>query len=233
MSAAALPIPGVAYRLVIPEFDELGAAGQRLWLYLWQASRFGKAPVRITDREIAQACGRGIRWAQKALHQLLHFKPADSQPEDPETPLIDRFRQYGPRHIAGRVIQIIVPFTKPKDATNEKAKAKPAGTTAAKPQPTPKPTPAEPEPIQDPEQFRKDLADFRAHIAAIAEEDRRAALARPTGSTFAEVFLPPKKIKGLLDPEDIGLLEIKDQLGEPLTPAQRQKLDDARRNRSP
>jgi hypothetical protein len=238
-SATGLPTPGVAYRLVIPEFDELGAAGQRLWLYLWQATRFGKAPVRLTDCEIAQACGRGLRWAQKALHQLLHFKPADSKPEDPEIPLIDRFRQYGPRHIAGRVIQIIIPFKPPKHAANGKAndKTKPAGTTAPKPQPTANPTPAQPEPPDDPEQLRKAAAELRAMVAAAAEEDRQAKAqqkARPTGATFAEVFHPkPKPIKGLSDPLDLRMLEIKDQLGEPLTPDQRLALEQARRNRSP
>src|SRR5262249_30656503 len=103
--AAALPIPTprVRFAKVFPRFDELGAAGQRLWISLWEKTAFGTRPARLTDREIALACGRGIRWVQKALAQLLHLED-DGVP----TPVIDRFRQYGPRHLAGRVIQIIV-----------------------------------------------------------------------------------------------------------------------------
>ena len=233
-AAAAIPIPGVAYRLVIPEFDELGAAGQRLWLYLWEATRFGKATARITDREIARACGRGLRWVQKALSQLLNFRPADAGPDDPPIPLIDRFRQYGPRDVAGRVIQIVVRFTPPRAATKEKAR--PANREAPKPAMPPKATTATPEPPEDPEQLRRAAAELRATVAAAAEQDRREAQARRNGPTMAEaIALParPRKIKGLLEPDDIDLLELKEKLGEPLTPAQRHKLEEGRRSRSP
>ena len=236
-AASALPAPGVAYRLVIPEFDELGAAGQRLWLYLWEATRFGKTTARLTDSEIAKACGRGRRWVQKALAQLLNFRPADADPDDPPIPLIDRFREYGPREVAGRVIQILVRFTSPK--AKEKDKATPrtkAAPTPARPTQPPRPTPAAAEPPEDPEQLRRAAAELRAAVAAAAAQDRQQAQARRTGPTMAEaIALPTRthKIKGLLDPDDVGFLELKEKLGEPLTPSQRQKLEEARGNRSP
>ena len=233
-AAAALHIPGVAYRLVIPEFDELGAAGQRLWLYLWEATRFGKATARLTDREIAHACGRGRRWVQKALSQLLNFRPADADPDDPPIPLIDRFRQYGPREVAGRVIQVIVRFTPPRAAKKEKAR--PDNREAARPATPPQPPAVTPEPPEDPEQLRRAAAELRAAVAAAAEQDRREAQTRRNGPTMAEaIVLPTPKIKGI-DPDDIGFLEFKDKLGERLTPSERTRLDEARQargNRSP
>jgi hypothetical protein len=233
-AATALPDPGVAYRLVIPEFDELGAAGQRLWLYLWEATRFGKTTARLTDGEIAKACGRGRRWVQKALSQLLNFRPVDADPDEPPIPLIDRFREYGPREVAGRVIRIVVRFTSPKAKEKDKAtpRTKPAPTPARPPQPSP----AADEPPEDPEQLRRAAAELRAAVAAAAEQGRQQAQARRTGPTMAEAIARPArthKIKGLVDPDDVNFLELKEKLGEPLTPAQRQKLEEARGNRSP
>ena len=234
-AAAAIPCPnpGVRFAKAFPRFDELGAAGQRLWLYLWEKTAFGTRPVRLTDAEIAQACGRGIRWVQKALAQLLDLEQ-DGEP----TPAIDRFRQYGPRHIAGRVIQIIVDFARPAETpppttttTRPRPRPRPAATTRPDAPPpaiaaTP-PPPAEPRPT--PEQARQAAQFFRAEIARIkaqADDQRAQQTAgddRPTP--------PSKPIKGV-DPHDPRYLEVKERLGA-LTDAERARLDAARANRGP
>lgn len=233
-AAAALPFPtpGVRFAKAFPRFDELGAAGQRLWLYLWEKTAFGTQPVRLTDREIAQACGRGIRWVQKALAQLLNLEQ-----DDEPTPVIDRFRQYGPRHIAGRVIQIIVDFARPAEtpaATRTRTKPRaaapartpnPSPATPATPPPTPEPTPTPEEVRQAADRLRAEIARVKAQADALrAEERARQATAGPTP-------LPAKPIKGI-DYEDLKFLEVKEQVGA-LTEPERARLDAARGNRGP
>jgi hypothetical protein len=172
-SAIPFPIPGVLFAKVFPRFDELPAAGQRVWMYLWEKTGFGTRPVRITDRELAAACGRGIRWVQKGLAQLLNLME-DGVP----TPVIDRFRQYGPRHLAGRVIQIIVQFAAPAEPQPKaKAPTRPTAKAAATAGPpaatraTPPPPPDD-EPPPSPELAREAVARFRADLARmIAETD--------------------------------------------------------------
>jgi hypothetical protein len=227
-SATALPIPlpGVRFAKVFPRFDELGAAGQRLWMFLWEKTRFGTVPARVTDREMAQACGRGIRWVQKALRQLLEFEE-DGTP----TPVIDRFRQYGPRHLAGRVIQIIVDFAKPADKPPvTKAKA-----TARTPNPapaTPATPPPPPEPKLSPEEARQAAQRLRAEIArAKAEDDALRAKERARKATEGPLVLPTKPIKGV-DSDDLKYLEVKEQIGA-LTEPEKARLDATRGNRSP
>lgn len=229
-SAAALPIPipGVRFAKVFPRFDELGAAGQRLWMFLWDKTRFGTVPARVTDREIAQACGRGIRWVQKALRQLL-----DLQEDGVPTPVIDRSRQYGPRHLAGRVIQIIVDFAKPVDKPPQtkaraKATAKTSNPATAKTATPPPP----PEPKLSPEEAHQAAQWLRAEIArANAEDHALRAKERARKATEGPLLLPSKTIKGV-DSDDLKYLEVKEQLGA-LTEPERARLDAVRGNRSP
>ena len=149
---------------------------------------FGTRPVRITDSEIAQACGRGIRWVQKALAQLL-----DLEEDGVPTPVIDRFRQYGPRHIAGRVIQIILQFAGPAEPQpRAKATARPAAKAnatvgpPAAPGATPTPPPDD-QPPPSPEQAREAAAWLRAEMARLTaqtddrrpDEPARGAVPRP------------------------------------------------------
>jgi pyruvate/2-oxoglutarate dehydrogenase complex dihydrolipoamide acyltransferase (E2) component len=241
--SAALPIPthGVRFAKVFPRFDELGAAGQRLWIYLWEKTAFGTRPARLTDREIAEACGRGIRWVQKALAQLL-----DLEEDGVPTPAIDRFRQYGPRHLAGRVIQIIVDFAKPAEnpaATRAKPRPKPtAPARAPAPPPTPAapPTPAEPRPT--PEEARRAAVHLRGEIARIkAETDALRAAEQARQTTAGPPSLPSKPIKGVdshskpikgVDPHNLNYLEVKEKLGA-LTEPEKARLDAARANRGP
>jgi hypothetical protein len=230
ISAAALPIPtlGVRFAKVFPRFDQLGAAGQRLWIYLWEKTAFGTRPARLTDREIAHACGRGIRWVQKALAQLLDFED-DGLP----TPVIDRFRQYGPRHLAGRVIQILVDFAKPAEAPPVKraeAKAKAKTPNPAPPKPAAPPPPSEPKPT--PEQARQAADHLRAEIARIkAQDDALRAQERARRDTAVPPPLPSRPITGI-DSEDLKFLEVKEQVGA-LTEPERARLEAARANRGP
>jgi hypothetical protein len=225
-AAAALPIqiPGVRFAKVFTRFDELGAAGQRLWIFLWEKTAFGTRTARLTDREIALACGRGIRWVQKAIAQLLNFEE-DGTP----TPLIDRFRQYGPRHLAGRVIQILVDFAKPAD-TPTVAKAKPKTPNPAPPRPTTPPPPAEPK--LTPEEARQAADWLRAEIDRIkAQDDAPRPPERARQATADTPTLPTKPIKGV-NYDDLKYLEVKEKLGA-LTEPERARLDAARGNRGP
>lgn len=155
---------GVRFAKVTTDFDELPQAAQRLWIHLWDITRFGEKPVHDTDREIAAACGRGMRWVQKALSQLLGLA-TDGEP----TPMIDKEKKYGPRDVAGRWIRIAVPFLKPR------AKGKVAPPLAA-PQadgPSAAPIPAPPEeppgePMPEGVSFKEYLAQARAAAAASA-----------------------------------------------------------------
>jgi hypothetical protein len=229
-SATALPfpIPGVRFAKVFPRFDELGAAGQRLWMFLWDKTRFGTVPARVTDREMAQACGREIRWVQKALAQLLNLEE-DGVP----TPVIDRFRQYGPRHLAGRVIQIIVDFAKPADKpTQTKARAKATARTSNPAPAQPATPPPPPEPTLTPEEARQAAQRLRAEIArAKAEDDALRAQQRARKATEGPLSLPSKTIKGVAS-DDLKYLEVKEQIGA-LTEPEKARLDAARGNRSP
>jgi hypothetical protein len=230
--AATLPIltPGVRFAKVFPRFDELGAAGQRLWQFLWDKTRFGTVTARVTDREMAQACGRGIRWVQKALRQLLDFEE-DGTP----TPVIDRFRQYGPRHLAGRVIQIIVDFARPAE-TPAVTKPRPKAPATAKPPTPPPPTPAMPpppaEPTPTPEEARRAADRLRADIARIkAEADALRAQEQARLAPAPTQALPSRPIKGI-DKDDLNYLEVKEKVGA-LTKPEKARLDAARGNRSP
>ena len=165
-STIPFPTPGVRFAKVFPRFDEQPAAAQRLWIFLWEKTRFGTVPARLTDREIAQACGRGIRWVQKALAQLVNLEE-DGVP----MPVVDRFRQYGPRDLAGRVIQIIVRFAGPaepqpsaKATTRPAARAAANAGTPAATRATPTPTPDD-QPPPSPEQAREAAARLRAEMA--------------------------------------------------------------------
>ena len=165
-STIPFPTPGVRFAKVFPRFDELPAAAQRLWIFLWEKTGFGTRPVRITDPEIADACGRGIRWVQKALAQLVNLEE-DGVP----MPVVDRFRQYGPRDLAGRVIQIIVRFAGPaepqpsaKATTRPAARAAANAGTPAATRATPTPTPDD-QPPPSPEQAREAAARLRAEMA--------------------------------------------------------------------
>jgi hypothetical protein len=199
-SAIPIPTPGVRFAKVFPRFDELPAAGQRLWIFLWEKTGFGTRPVRITDPEIAVACGRGIRWVQKALAQLLNLVE-DGVP----TPVIDRFRQYGPRDLAGRVIQIIVRFAGPaepqpgaKATTRPTARAADTAGTPVATRATP-PTPPDDEPPPSPELAREAVATLRAEMARLNDAARPEELAPGAASRRHEPRATPPALPAILD----------------------------------
>jgi hypothetical protein len=201
-SAIPITIPGLPFAKVFSRFDELGAAGQRVWIFLWEKTGFGTRPVRITDREIAEACDRGIRWVQKGLAQLLNFVE-DGVP----TPVIDRFRQYGPRELAGRVIQIIVRFAGPAEPQpSAKATTRPAaraaataGTTAAT---RVMPPPPNDEPPPSPEQAREAVATLRAEMARTMAQTDDARPEEPAPGAASQRRQPratPPALPAVLD----------------------------------
>ncbi len=125
--AAAIPTPEASelFAKAPRWFWKIGQAGQQLFLELWFRMGFKKGRMRVTDRELAEWCGRGIRWAQKALRQLL-----DAMIEGVPFPLIDRFRVYGNRNESGRVIEIVIDFARPEPKA---ATATPKAATATAP----------------------------------------------------------------------------------------------------
>jgi hypothetical protein len=109
-------------------FWRIGQAGQQFFIELWFKMGFKKDKIRITDWQVAEMCGRSLRWAQKAIRQLLDFMLDDETP----FPLINRYRVYGRRNESGRIIEIIVDFRDPKAKAEPKGKAK-AGSKVAQP----------------------------------------------------------------------------------------------------
>jgi DNA-binding Lrp family transcriptional regulator len=102
------------------EFEEWTKAAQRLWLWLKKPTHGDQTRFRFTDRELAKELGVGRRCVQYALEWL------------EEQGIIRRFKVYGPRDVAGRVIEIVVDLCG-RDPT---------------PKPTPKAPPAPPRPSQ-------------------------------------------------------------------------------------
>ena len=141
-AAAALPaieVPGRPFAQVERDlhamggsFDQMRKAGQRLFLFLWQATGFGKDEVRLTDREIAEQCERCPRWVQKGLKQLLGHGLILGQDPDAETdPKIAKHFEKGPRNVAGRILEITLEFAKPKAKDDPEPKGKSKGKTKA------------------------------------------------------------------------------------------------------
>lgn len=112
LSSVMPKLPDVAKELFakVPKwFWKLGQAGQQLFTSLWFEMGMRPGKMRLTDWQIAAMCGRGLRWAQKAIRQLL-----DAVVDGEPCPLIDRYRVYGRRNESGRVIEIIIDFAAPE-----------------------------------------------------------------------------------------------------------------------
>jgi hypothetical protein len=190
-------------------FDQLRWAARRLFLWLWRATNFGTEPRRFTDREMAEGCGRSLRWVQKALRQLLgHGQILGQDPDAESEPKIRKWFVRGPREVAGRMIEIVRDFARPKDQPPAVPKPEGPPPPAKAPRPAPSPPPAsavppDPEEPIPPGMFRKVLdqliggatpapagkteADRRAEADAKraayeADKARRAALKAPAPS---------------------------------------------------
>jgi hypothetical protein len=174
-------------------FWRLGQAGQQLFIELWFKLGFRAGRLRITDRQIAEMCGRGIRWAQKALRQLL-----DAIVDGVPRPLIARYRAYGPRDDAGRLVEIIVDFVGPEPrAKGRPAEAPPTPTTAPQAPPARAPEPPEPpEPTpEEAEQARRLFEESarRSRAAREAREQKEKARVAPAPK------LTPDQVRAQLD----------------------------------
>jgi DNA-binding Lrp family transcriptional regulator len=109
------------------EFEEWTKAAQRLWLWFKKPIHGDQTRFRFTDRELAEVLGVGRRCVQYALEWL------------EEHHLIRRFKVYGPRDVAGRVIEIVI------DLCGKEPTAKPP---PGAPKPPPRPAPAPPPPAE-------------------------------------------------------------------------------------
>lgn len=168
-------------------FDQLRKAPQRLFLFLWRATGFGKEEIRITDREIAEGCGRSLRWVQKALRMLLgHGQLLGQDPDAEAEPRIAKRFAKGPREVAGRIIRIVLNFARPaaeaKAAPGPKGKGKAKGDGQAA---APVPPPARPAPPSDPAEPPPAPGTFQKILASII--GARAGPAKPA-KTEAEMI---------------------------------------------
>lgn len=141
MTVAALTPPAIpAFRMPFGKinldldefgFDELPKCAQRLIIFLYEATNFAKDPIRFTDAQIAEKCNRSRSWVQKALAAICDRIVETADGEKLEAPIARRYRLYGTREKAGRVIELIADWLKPKpkpaglagSTTRSKAKA--------------------------------------------------------------------------------------------------------------
>lgn len=142
-SLPELPKPALPFAKVEVDFDVLGGsfdqmrkAGQRLSLFLWiKVTNLGQEEVIITLEEMADGCGRSIRWASKAIRQLLGHGQLLGQDKDDQSPpkIASRYIK-GPRHACGRAIKFIIPFAGPKKEEESEGGAKGKGKGKGKPE---------------------------------------------------------------------------------------------------
>jgi DNA-binding Lrp family transcriptional regulator len=130
-------------------------AAQRLWLWLKKPTHGDQTRFRFTDRQLAKELGVGRRCVQYALEWL------------EEQGIIRRFKVYGPRDVAGRVIEIVI------DLCGREPSAK---TTPKPPPPTRRPAPAPPQPAETPHRRRltdpptpEEILNGKAVAAAIRQ----------------------------------------------------------------
>jgi hypothetical protein len=98
-------------------YNQLGRAGRELLDVIFVATRFGESEIKYRDFELAKLAGKGIRWVQKGLWQLLHQLKAKDGDKEVEIPIIDRFHHYGRKEDSYRVIKIIAPEMLPQEKT--------------------------------------------------------------------------------------------------------------------
>ena len=155
---------------------------------LWFQMGFKPDKWRIPDWKLAEMCGRSLRWVQKALRQLLDAVDADGEP----CPLIGRYRIYGRRDEAGRVIEIIIDFAEAKKGPGPKPTprtSRPAAIVAdaAASDPVEPVEPSAEERRQAAEQLKELLAKARAEQAA-----NKAGGRKPGPSLAAAVTVSPE-----------------------------------------
>ena len=151
------------------EFWEWTKAAQRLWAWLKRTTHGDQTQFRFTDRELAEELGIGRRYVQYALQWL------------EEHGIIRRVKIYGPRHKAGRVIEITIELagrahtTAQAAARKPTAPAPPTGPLPTRQAPTTQP---EPEPEPTPEEIRA-AEDAMAQIRLKFAQQAAARNAKP------------------------------------------------------
>ena len=187
-------------------FDELPKCGQRLFIFLYHATNFATETVRVTDAQIAAMCHRSRSWVQKALAAICDRVVTTSDGEEYDAPIARRYRAYGSRDKAGRVIEIVAGWAKrlkpkPKPgglagsaASSTRSKPKPQTQAAAAIEPVPVPVPV-PEPTD-----RAALDQLRDLIAKTkaGQAPSRGKLASSFDAARAEREATEKKRAGLI-----------------------------------
>jgi hypothetical protein len=136
MSVAVLTLPKLPERkapfgkinLDLDEFgfDELPKCGQRLIIFLYKATNFATEPVRLTSAQIAAMCHRSRSWVEKAIAAICDRVVETADGEKHDAPIARRYRVYGTRDKAGRVLEFVADWAK-----SLKPKVKPAGLAGA------------------------------------------------------------------------------------------------------
>lgn len=168
MSDAILVRPGPFTILPEGAGAAMSTAAHRAVDIVWKQTGFATAPANFTDSWLAREMGCSIRTAQRALHDL-----ANLVVDGVARPLIDRFRQYGPREVAGRRIAIVAPEVVPVEKEEPGPESKPAPKAGAKPA-TSKPIPnvgvIEPASPEIAERARAQAASVPTLAAAATDE---------------------------------------------------------------
>jgi hypothetical protein len=201
-------------------FDQLGQAGQKLFDVLFVATGFGQYERKIPDWKLAQLAGRGLRWVQKALRQLL-----DCEVDGEKRPAIDRYRVYGRASDAGRYIKIIAPEVLPQE--KPPPDPKPAQKPRKPRRPINRPTPLTPEEekahaknlsrlaaeeqAEEPTDNGLSASEMFAQVKAAAEAEDRARAAQEAPAKVAKPG-PSRARRTHIDWQDPKVAEVTAEL---------------------
>jgi DNA-binding Lrp family transcriptional regulator len=136
-------------------------AARRMWKILQRMSRKLKSTrFTVTDWMLAEMCGWGLRWVQKALKLLQDMG------------VITRYYVYGRIGEAGRVVEIVINLAA-KAEPKRAAKAEPASRQPAATSPVASTPLAEPDPQDDEPASPETIANVRAIIDATKADAAR------------------------------------------------------------
>ena len=192
-----------------------------IWRWLKRRTRHRKRKHRPKDWELARELNRCRRTIQRGLWYLEFVCKV----------IVRRRVQGHMGHDSFREIEVILPLQ--GDEKQAEARPKSKGDAKAAPAPAEAPKPAEapppaPEPTETPGERAAALAAIREQVA----RERAAARTAPPAPAHEPPSRPPAAIKGI-PAADPKFLEVKERMGEPLTPSERAALEAARRERGP
>jgi DNA-binding Lrp family transcriptional regulator len=164
------------------EFWEWTKAAQRLWAWFKRTTHGDQTQFRFTDQELAKELGIGRRCVQYALQWL------------EEQGIIRRFKIYGPRDKAGRVIEITIELAgksnEPKAPPPSRPGPRGQTTTATDPAPpAPQPEPQaedQPETTQDGPQPPVDWKRWKETADALGQATGPGPEPQEVPTNFAE-----------------------------------------------